>query len=76
MMKFPPDPPKIDEYPTSQAGSFALGWSMAWAEKRIMRCPIMELWEDDEEQGDKPCPACGATVSGKDPVNGVCQAVS
>lgn len=26
------------------------------------------------EEGPDPCPACGATVSGNDQVNGVCQA--
>lgn len=26
------------------------------------------------EETPDPCPACGATVSGKDPVRGVCQA--
>lgn len=27
-----------------------------------------------KEETPDPCPACGATVSGNDPVNGVCQA--
>jgi hypothetical protein len=27
-----------------------------------------------EDETPDPCPACGATVSGKDPVRGVCQA--
>jgi hypothetical protein len=27
-----------------------------------------------QEETPDPCPACGATVSGDDPVNGVCQA--
>lgn len=30
--------------------------------------------DDMSEETDDPCPACGATVSGKDPVRGVCQA--
>lgn len=30
-------------------------------------CPCREEMPD-------PCPACGATVDGKDPVRGVCQA--
>lgn len=30
-------------------------------------CPCRDESED-------PCPACGATVSGNDPVRGVCQA--
>ena len=30
-------------------------------------CPCIEETPD-------PCPACGATVGGKDPVRGVCQA--
>ena len=29
----------------------------------------------DEETG-LPCPACGATIEGNDPVRGICQAVS
>jgi hypothetical protein len=41
----------------------------------IQKCPVIELWEDEKAQGDNPCPACGATVSGNDPVNGVCQAL-
>lgn len=27
-----------------------------------------------EDETPDPCPECGATVSGKDPVRGVCQA--
>jgi hypothetical protein len=34
---------------------------------RFRECPV-------ENEGPDPCPKCGATVSGKDPVNGVCQA--
>lgn len=34
---------------------------------RYLDCPC------DEERPD-PCPKCGATVAGNDPVNGVCQA--
>lgn len=29
-----------------------------------------------ENEIPDPCPACGATVSGDDPVSGVCQALS
>lgn len=29
---------------------------------------------DEDEFPDVPCPACGATVAGNDPVRGVCQA--
>lgn len=32
-----------------------------------MKCPC-------ENESPDPCPICGATVSGDDPVNGVCQA--
>lgn len=34
---------------------------------RFNDCPVMNESPD-------PCPKCGATVSGNDPVNGVCQA--
>ena len=34
---------------------------------RIDFCPC-------EKEEPNPCPACGATVSGNDPVRGVCQA--
>lgn len=34
---------------------------------RPLYCPDLEE--------DKPCPACGATVEGNDPVHGVCQAI-
>lgn len=27
-----------------------------------------------KDEGPDPCPACGATVAGDDPVHGVCQA--
>jgi hypothetical protein len=29
---------------------------------------------DEDKFPDAPCPACGATVAGNDPVRGVCQA--
>lgn len=29
-----------------------------------------------EDELPDPCPACGATVSGNDPVRGVCQSLS
>jgi hypothetical protein len=74
-MKFPPDPPSLLGLPLSPREAFTLGWNMAWAEKRIMRCPVIELWAGDDEQGRRPCPACGATVSGDDTVRGACQAV-
>jgi hypothetical protein len=35
---------------------------------RPLYCPC------ENEQSD-PCPACGATVEGNDPVHGVCQAL-
>lgn len=34
---------------------------------RFRDCPV-------ENESPDPCPKCGATVSGKDAVNGVCQA--
>lgn len=37
--------------------------------KRIEYCPC------DNDAPD-PCPACGATLSGDDPVRGICQAES
>jgi hypothetical protein len=70
-----PEEPAITDMPSSPSEAFALGWSMAWAEKRIMRCPIKDgnYTGDDDPNMPDPCPACGATVSGNDPVNGVCQ---
>lgn len=35
---------------------------------RLVYCPC----NDDKPD---PCPACGATVSGNDPVRGICQAL-
>lgn len=35
--------------------------------ERPQFCPV-------ENETPDPCPACGATVSGNDPVHGVCQA--
>lgn len=35
--------------------------------KTYLGCPV-------EDEGPDPCPKCGATVEGNDPVNGVCQA--
>ena len=37
--------------------------------KRPYYCPCYEETPD-------PCPACGATVEGNDPVGGVCQSVT
>lgn len=36
----------------------------------------MSKWRDCpvENESPDPCPKCGATVGGNDPVNGVCQA--
>jgi hypothetical protein len=34
---------------------------------KFRECPV-------ENESPDPCPKCGATVSGNDPVNGVCQA--
>lgn len=67
-----PEEPAIADLPSSPSEAFALGWRMAWTEKRIMRCPNKGL--PDSETVD-PCPACGATISGADPVRGICQAV-
>lgn len=37
--------------------------------------PRPEWCSDDlDDTKDDPCPLCGATPSGKDPVRGVCQA--
>lgn len=36
--------------------------------KRPLYCPC-------EDETPDPCPACGATIKGDDPVNGVCQAL-
>lgn len=70
-----PEEPKVAQMPANPAEAFSLGWSMAWEAKRIMRCPIKDgnYTGDDDPRMPAACPACGATVSGNDPVNGVCQ---
>lgn len=40
----------------------------------MTRPDFCEIPNEGEPGWDKPCPACGATAEGKDPVRGVCQA--
>lgn len=39
-----------------------------------MRPDYCPLPDEDTPEGQKPCLACGATIEGKDPVRGICQA--
>ena len=49
--------------------------AIRWAnsQRGIRRCPVAGISDDDPECPNE-CPACGATLSGDDPVRGVCQA--
>ena len=40
----------------------------------MTRPEYCQIPDEGEPGWEGPCPACGATVEGKDPVNGVCQA--
>jgi hypothetical protein len=40
---------------------------------RIMQLDYCALPDEGEPGWDQPCPACGATIEGNDPVRGICQ---